>query len=1369
LKGITKLGILGIILALGFSLSYFSSPVIAPYQSSNNFWTPDSNISVTGTHVAGDITNLSDIDQSYWNFTEEVGTPGLSELVNYNNNYPYNLPGNVTTVISYNGGSGHTICYECYNHTGSAFVTIFDYADGFVDVLNTTMYDFTEDFKNTTSGEINCRFDHPSPGNVNHDFDADFAGIQPNCSLGANYTQINNVECSSLDTNEFTWDTNGFDLNVTGDVDITGILDGNNGEMTFGSLTINSGGTYDATSSTTTITSESSIGKAWDTDIGTYNHNNGLVIISSGTVTNIENSNSKPFYDLTITGNSQVYIQTTASVTHVANDLIVADQLTHSSGAGRINVLGDVTVNSGGNLNNLARSGLHSFGSLVINLGGTYTATSGVTNLTSESVLPGGSGTGAFYNNGTLTHSDGTFEISIVGSNTILYKSSTSSGDFYDINITSTNEVYPKYNFVVDNDLIISSVSTLYPTSTTFTIDVTGDVDVSGILGDGISTADYSFGSLTIKSGGKYNSTTGTTNITNYLFSHGTLIDNSVTIISPIVLVGNETTMGSNWNNITELFVGNMLNTSNNQLGVGNLTIVSGGILDSGTSIITVNDSWKSSGGFIGKNNLDIDGVSQHTNVSTGINLGKSNTINFWYYYPGISSTEYFLGGITDGSLGFRFNNVSMLLYIGSTGDSSTITTTLTDNTWNMLTLVRTSTTTVDFYINSKLQGEFSNVDWSTDDTDILYIGRREAGLYAEAKFGRIDFYNTTLSASNIFTNMFKECSELSNQANLVTCYQFDNGNGTSITDFKGNNDGIASVDTVWSKSGTYLGDSSTVNMTGSNFTMYHYNGTMNTVGNMQPFLLDINGTAILNINESQVVSFSDSLGSGFGTSSGTLNVFGNETDYVTFQSNNETTPNNLWTIDESTFSSITPLLYANLSSGNNTGDFIIVVGANDTSGGKQGVFGNWSFDTPVVILNSPTNNSVLPLGILSTQLNYDVLHSYWIFQFQHNVTDPNGLDINNNFTETLSPTTLESLIDTIDLSSQVEGTYTLTVNASTNHNKPETKKALETVRSMDMSFHDYLTEDIKKINKEDKFNNGNTNQLNITKDGKVVLTIEISDSQDSKFRLANFQTEMEYTDFENFKFSWKMVMKGSKAKVRLISDNLLHIEDDKYAGWFVYGDEHECYIDFQDIIDTMEGVELKVSEIEKEIGEDKEYNEGYIIKLSNKDWKSGDIIEFDPSLGGVNQIDSTYFFDYVSSTLSGNPDSESGGDPYCPQNTTVDPSSNKAKCTWIPTDCIWNCKSKLLTVLPDIDEDQRGVDISGISILDPEQLRRKAEEFLDESFNNLNSTAVDLGSKVLPDSPYAGFIVLISLFITVIVSIIAIKSNRDKKNNRNR
>ena len=64
----------------------------------------------------------------------------------------------------------------------------------------------------------------------------------------------------------------------------------------------------------------------------------------------------------------------------------------------------------------------------------------------------------------------------------------------------------------IANDLTITS-GTFQGDAGVEVLTVTGDVDVSGTLGDGSESGAWSFGSLTINSGGTYSATTGTTTL----------------------------------------------------------------------------------------------------------------------------------------------------------------------------------------------------------------------------------------------------------------------------------------------------------------------------------------------------------------------------------------------------------------------------------------------------------------------------------------------------------------------------------------------------------------------------------------------------------------------------------------------------------------------------------------------------------------------------------------------------------------------------------------------------------------------------------------------------------------------------------------
>jgi len=131
-------------------------------------------------------------------------------------------------------------------------------------------------------------------------------------------------------------------LTVTGDVDITGTLTGNASAISLGSLTINSGGTYNATSGTTTITTGGTIAGTGDMAFGgegTFIHNNGTLVLDS-TLHRIPTGGT--FYNLTLNGEQNadgIYGYTTTMLPQG----IMPDGTT---GAAYMSILGTLQINN---------------------------------------------------------------------------------------------------------------------------------------------------------------------------------------------------------------------------------------------------------------------------------------------------------------------------------------------------------------------------------------------------------------------------------------------------------------------------------------------------------------------------------------------------------------------------------------------------------------------------------------------------------------------------------------------------------------------------------------------------------------------------------------------------------------------------------------------------------------------------------------------------------------------------------------------------------------------------------------------------------------------------------------------------------------
>ena len=212
----------------------------------------------------------------------------------------------------------------------------------------------------------------------------------------------------------FKRDLSSDTLTVTGDVSVEsggtlGHVDQSAGAENFGSLTIASGGTYIATSGTTTITSENSgTGIAWNNTGGTFTHNSGKVSFTTAANTIIRENT---FYDFEMTADASGRVYEIRDVS--GNTITIANDLTIKEGNLKRTTVGDtftvtrhVSVESGGTLGHADETGANNFGSLTIASGGTYIATSGTTKITSEA----GSGY-CIQTTGTFTHNKGLVEI----------------------------------------------------------------------------------------------------------------------------------------------------------------------------------------------------------------------------------------------------------------------------------------------------------------------------------------------------------------------------------------------------------------------------------------------------------------------------------------------------------------------------------------------------------------------------------------------------------------------------------------------------------------------------------------------------------------------------------------------------------------------------------------------------------------------------------------------------------------------------------------------------------------------------------------------------------------------------------------------
>jgi hypothetical protein len=199
------------------------------------------------------------------------------------------------------------------------------------------------------------------------------------------------------------------------------------GAMSFGSLTIDNGAEFKATSATTTITG---IASSWSVDLvsgGTFNNSDGTFLFNSASDQKVRLLGTGNFHNVTVNKSDNDMVQ--GSNLTIEGDLSITLETTHTfrpnSTSHTLTVTGGVTIVEGklGDITNY--TGAISFGSLSIEDGGTYIATSGTTTITG--------GGHCFTDKGTFTHNDGKVEFTATGDNAYIGDSSTQETVFYDL------------------------------------------------------------------------------------------------------------------------------------------------------------------------------------------------------------------------------------------------------------------------------------------------------------------------------------------------------------------------------------------------------------------------------------------------------------------------------------------------------------------------------------------------------------------------------------------------------------------------------------------------------------------------------------------------------------------------------------------------------------------------------------------------------------------------------------------------------------------------------------------------------------------------------------------------------------------------
>ena len=459
--------------------------------------------------------------------SDDVIIPDTSSINNCELSATGGNPKNVNSIKIESNGTivGNDIEIRAYGENGSGFAVDNDrIISGDLNLTIQTAASTTCDFQGSSGNFKNVVINHASA-------DIHLSG---NTTFDGNLTiTAGTFDCS----NEGGSDKN---LTVTGHVSVTGTLTGNASAISAGSMIINSGGTYSATTGTTTINSEDASHAFRCSGGGTFTDNNGTLLITTPAETRLKMNGTGNVHHLTVNHASCVLFMESDSSTTIEGNLTItagtvkphtqgnsqrtlivtghteigpasggADQATltcsdspMSLGSGITNQYG-LIVNQGGTF--VGGSGAHTLGGLKVgnNSNAKCTLTSGVTTINGEHSSDNFNT--VIYSGSTFDNADGT--VTYTGMESSIYWQKNA----HNIILNTSNTIIIGNALVLDNDLTITQ-GTLTTSGSNNALTVTGDVSVTGTLTGNASA--ISLGSLTIAAAGTYSATSGVTTLT---------------------------------------------------------------------------------------------------------------------------------------------------------------------------------------------------------------------------------------------------------------------------------------------------------------------------------------------------------------------------------------------------------------------------------------------------------------------------------------------------------------------------------------------------------------------------------------------------------------------------------------------------------------------------------------------------------------------------------------------------------------------------------------------------------------------------------------------------------------------------------------
>ena len=338
-----------------------------------------------------------------------------------------------------------------------------------------------------------------------------------NASAGTpTYNLENAMSLAALTITAGILDTTGSNhaLTVTGAVSGAGPLTGNASTISMGNFAMS--GTYNATTGSTIITDRAGAGYQLSCAVADIVHNDGTFDFrgSSGGASDIRlngaSDGTNGLHDVIINASGRTVSLNSYALTIDGNLTITAGTFSTSGSNYGLTVTEHVSVT--GTLTGNASA--ISVGSMIVNASGTYTATSGTTTITSET----NSHAFRVSGSGTLANSDGTILITTPAETRIKMNG---TGNIHTLKVNHASCVVFTHTdsagITLEGDLIIiaGTLNTSEQGGSDKNLTVAAgetDIQAAGTLTGNASA--ISLKALTIRDGGTYNGTSGTTTIT---------------------------------------------------------------------------------------------------------------------------------------------------------------------------------------------------------------------------------------------------------------------------------------------------------------------------------------------------------------------------------------------------------------------------------------------------------------------------------------------------------------------------------------------------------------------------------------------------------------------------------------------------------------------------------------------------------------------------------------------------------------------------------------------------------------------------------------------------------------------------------------